>query len=506
MTRVPRRVPGVAIRQLPLTPADAFVFSCIDGATSEPDLALITGLKGPDLAAALDRLRGLGAIDFGETAAPARDNEPAKPPGARPPAAPPVPPPPQECRSAPASARTRTPIAGTPRLYDPAELNEDVELPLDRRQLILDLFYRLDELSYYELLGVAITADKKEIKRAYLELAPSFHPDKFFRKRLGSYKAKIETIFARLTLAHDVLTHRTRRPEYDAYLEQVLKNRSMAAWMERTPPSPSPAAGMPAVSPVAPPPPPPPDPRGPPEAAAELDRIRRQTLARKLAGGLRRVGSGFMPATSASPPAATGAAPAPRPSTPNGASPSAAWPGSALSELDQLLRGADTAAQRGDFVGAAEAVRAALTIAPLNADVRRRAREAQERATGALADGYLKQAAYEATEERWAEASWSYAKGASLLPDDAAPHERVAFATLAMGGSPQRAIEFARRAVEIAPNDAVYRVTLARALLAAGQEASGCEELDRASALAPDDLRIKALAAELIEQSRRRGR
>lgn len=483
--RIPRRAAGVAIRQLPLTPLEAFVLSYIDGSTGEADLAIITGLSASSLTAVLERLRHLGAIDLDAPldpsgAPPDRPSQPGSPPQ-------------KEARAAPSAARTRTPITGTPRLYDPAELDEDVELSLERKQLILDLFHRLDELSYYEILGIEIVADKKEVKRAYYELAPEFHPDKFFRKRLGGYKAKIETIFARLTLAHDVLTHRTRRVEYDTYLEQVLKNRSMAAWMEQAPKTPSPSGEMPVITPS--PTPPPAQAPLDPEAAAELDRIRRQTLARKLAGGIRRVGSGAMPAVSPEI-LQSRAAPAG----------SAAWPptGGAASELDRLLKGAESAAARGDFVGEADALRAALTIAPLNADIRRRARDAEVRAAGTLAQGYLKQADYEAGEGRWPEASWSYAKAASLLPNEALPHERVAFATLAMGGSPQRAIEFATRAVELSPNDAGFRLTLARAHLAAGQEASGRQELNRAMALSPDDPRMHILAAELNELARRR--
>lgn len=411
-----------------------------------------------------------------------------------------------------------------------SELDEDVELTLERKQAILDLFHRLDELSYYEILGVPIAADKKDIKRAYYELAPEFHPDKYFRKRLGSFKPKIETIFARITLAHDVLTHKTRRAEYDTYLEQVLKNRAMAAWMDQAPPSAPPSGGAPrpaasaapAPTPPAQVPPAPgpapaeqPQPRAAadPESAAEIDRIRRQTLARKLAGGLRRLGSGVVPAVSPNetpptptPPPARPSAPS-MPATPPPAAPSwsSAAPG-ASSELEQLLRAAAAASARGDFVGEADALRAALSLAPLNSDIRRRSREAQVRAAGALAHGYLKQADYEAGEARWVEASWSYAKAASLLPREARPHERVAFATLAMGGSPQRAVEFARRAVELAPTETALRITLGRAYLAAGQEATALAELEEARARAPDDLRVQALAAELIEQVRRRAR
>ncbi|HTN89031.1 MAG TPA: J domain-containing protein, partial [Sorangium sp.] len=123
----------------------------------------------------------------------------------------------------------------SPPLYDPAELDEPVELTSERKRRILDLYYRLEDLSYYALLGVSDQADKKQIKSAYYLLAPEFHPDTYFRKQLGSYKQKIEAIFTRITLAHDTLTSRQRRAEYDTYLEQSHKNRAMAALIEQTP-------------------------------------------------------------------------------------------------------------------------------------------------------------------------------------------------------------------------------------------------------------------------------
>mgnify|MGYP003338887439 CR=1 FL=1 len=54
------------------------------------------------------------------------------------------------------------------------------------------------------------------MKKAYYVAAPEFHPDRYFGKNLGSFKAKMEAVFARITLAHDVLTARERRVEYDA--------------------------------------------------------------------------------------------------------------------------------------------------------------------------------------------------------------------------------------------------------------------------------------------------
>lgn len=43
---------------------------------------------------------------------------------------------------------------------------------------------RLDQMNYYELLGVKVTASKDRIRRAYRKLAARFHPDKRHRLRL----------------------------------------------------------------------------------------------------------------------------------------------------------------------------------------------------------------------------------------------------------------------------------------------------------------------------------
>lgn len=112
--------------------------------------------------------------------------------------------------------------------YDARELDEAVDIEPGHRKRILDLFYGLSSLNHYELLGVARSADKKAVKRAYFELAQLFHPDKYFRKNLGSYKSKMEACFGRLTVAHDVLTGK-KRADYDAYLVSVEATRGVEA-------------------------------------------------------------------------------------------------------------------------------------------------------------------------------------------------------------------------------------------------------------------------------------
>lgn len=98
------------------------------------------------------------------------------------------------------------------------ELAEDVDLELEHRKYLLDVHDRLPTISHYELLGVPRNAEKKAIKNAYYRITGSVHPDRFFRKRLGSYKPKMEAIFARLEDAYRTLTAPDARAQYDATL------------------------------------------------------------------------------------------------------------------------------------------------------------------------------------------------------------------------------------------------------------------------------------------------
>jgi curved DNA-binding protein CbpA len=98
------------------------------------------------------------------------------------------------------------------------ELSEEVDLDPETRRYVLDLYDRIHALTHYEVLGVPRTADKKTIKRTYFRLAGLLHPDRYFSKKLGSYKPKMEAVFARATEAFDVLSAADKRAKYDATL------------------------------------------------------------------------------------------------------------------------------------------------------------------------------------------------------------------------------------------------------------------------------------------------
>ena len=62
--------------------------------------------------------------------------------------------------------------------------------------------------NYYEILGIPRTASKDEIRRAYRKLAQEHHPDK------GTGEAQK---FKEINEADEVLTHETKRAQYDRF-------------------------------------------------------------------------------------------------------------------------------------------------------------------------------------------------------------------------------------------------------------------------------------------------
>lgn len=395
-----------------------------------------------------------------------------------------------------------------PSSQDPAELAEEVDLDLEKKRRILDLYGRLDLTSYYELLGVPFDADRKQIKAAYYKLAPEFHPDSYFRKNLGSFKPKIEAIFTRITLAHDVLTAKQRRAEYDAYLEQASQNRSIAdalATAEQEARAVEEAieesvrAAAPLMQDGATP--------APPASRAPLSVDQRKAiLARKLAGqGFARIARPRADGAPASVP--------PPVYTPPEAQKAAAETLKARYEaaraeamrarIAAYRKAAEEAVAANDFAKAANAYRIAAHLAPDDAALIERAAEVQKLAAAALAAGYLKQGAYEENEGRWAEASLSYSRAVEGRPDDAFAHERAAFAMIKAGTNARRAVELARRAVELQPQSPDTHITLARAYLHAGFGVSALAELDRALAAGPLDAQHKQIVAGLREQAHR---
>ena len=75
------------------------------------------------------------------------------------------------------------------------------------------------EKNFYDLLGVLITADESEIRRAYYGFAKRLHPDRFQAPQFEPVRKQAEQLFAALTEAYNILCHPNTRKEYEAHRE-----------------------------------------------------------------------------------------------------------------------------------------------------------------------------------------------------------------------------------------------------------------------------------------------
>jgi tetratricopeptide (TPR) repeat protein len=500
----------VDLRALPITPEDAFVLSRVDGTASDVDIALATGLDMNVVRTSLAKLARLGALAEGVPLA-----EPLRPPPASASSGTfhigPV----IETRGAPSQRRPAP-------LYDPTELDEPIDLDVAKKRRILDTFHRLATLSHYELLEVDAAADKRAIKAAYFELVNQFHPDRYFGKNLGSFKPKLERLFARVTEAHDTLTKQQAREDYDRYLSSVRRTQALDLTLtdkdahtteverlereiqaqvqleEKAKRSYPPPAGVPS-SPLPVPPPissaAPPAPvvptytsSAPPRLPSDAD-ARRRALARKLGVSL--------------PPPATRVI-SPTPTAPLSPVPSAREAATAdlkrryeerihelkAREVQRYITAADEAEAKHDLVSSTNSLRIAASLAPENQTLAARLQAAEQRAAAGLAESYLEQAHYEEREQRWLEAAASYRRASRGNPSPRV-FERTAHCLLVGKGDLREAADFAKRARDAVPEDPFIRLTLGKIYLEAGMKQSALAELERAQQLAPRDDTIK---------------
>lgn len=404
--------------------------------------------------------------------------------------------------------------------YDPNELREEVDLPFARRKEVLDLYYRLEQVDHYELLGIGYDAEKKDVRAAYFGLSKVFHPDTMFRKNLGSFKAKMEAVFRQLTEAYETLGKKKTREEYDRYLqatkktqmaERTLKIEARRAEIqgEREPdvaisrpaPEPAPAAKAPA------PPPPPSAPARP--VTDEARKLAQQIMQRRLKGV---VGSqGAAPAPQRSPAPTPSMAPPPSPSAPPAVrtdpqellrrlTRTLKDVGAVTGTSDQLtrhVRGSQAAFARGDLAEATREMQRAASMAPDRPDLRMEYERLSKMLSEKLAADYEEQAKFEQKANKWASAALSWAKVCDGKPEDAGAHKCAAHALFKAGGDLRGAQKYAQQAVFLAPDDIEAHILLAQIYLTIGLKLNAKRELDTASKLDPGNEMVKNLLADM---------
>jgi curved DNA-binding protein CbpA len=228
--RVPQLAPGCDPARLPLSPAEGYLLSRIDGRTPWGLLRQIGGLPPREVDRCLERWVSEGILVC-EGAGPKSQPRPQarKPQGE-----------PGPATAAPASPVEPSPAEVGAAPSEGAQTDESLDIPIEAQERILEFEKRLKR-PYHEILGVAAAADVKAVKRAYFELSKEYHPDRYFRRNIGPFGPRLERIFKRVVEAYELLSDPATRAE-------VQRNAA-----ETAPPAASPAtAAVPEKGPSAP--------------------------------------------------------------------------------------------------------------------------------------------------------------------------------------------------------------------------------------------------------------
>ena len=466
---------------LEMSPQEAFVHSCIDGVLNVYDIADLTVLDPPLVAESIERMVSLGLVEWA---------------GSKVSSAPPA-----------------------------AQLIEDVEIDEALQQEILQTFKRADTLNHYELLGVAMDADRAEIRKAYFALSKTFHPDSYYGKRLGSFKGQMEVIFRKVTDAYEALGRKKKREAYDQYLKRSIavsaaeqkisrveeRAEAMSKALTRAPIAERQAKPVEAAAPTSQwQPSQAPSKQSQPSQAAskrstptlpgtpEHDRMqrKRELLERKLRGRPLRPSKKVSSVRSMpAPTAKVGTKTALRELT-RSLKHTAGLTGG-VDRAEHHIESARLAEAQGDLAAAATALRMAITLDSSRSDVQEQYRRVNSHLRVQLLDIHREQANYEENNNLWAAASISWAKVAEAAPEDPIAPRRAARALLSAGGDLRKARDFAHRSLELAPDSLEARLLLARIYIQAGMDNSAAKELDEAAKLDPSHEMVKNLRKQL---------
>ena len=231
----------IDLSQHKLSPTEGFVLSRVDGRMSYDEICMVSGLGRDETLRILREFKqarlilGPGEVALGssrkgthtghapavEAAPRSQASAPAHAAGAEParvqaagrPAAPVAAavakPRGKVAEPAPSRAAEKascTPIGPLQRLDDGSQVAaEDLvdwpDAPEELKARIIRLHRRLRQLSAWDLLGVEKDAANPTIKRAFGVASKELHPDRYFGKNLGSFKAKLAAIFSRVSEA-----------------------------------------------------------------------------------------------------------------------------------------------------------------------------------------------------------------------------------------------------------------------------------------------------------------
>jgi len=435
MRRILRLAPDCDPTTLSLSAEEGFLLSRIDGHTSWRLLREIGGIEPDEADLCLEGWIASGYVKVAGMAPEASRPRPAR------------------ARSA-ANAPPKPGTATTPGPIDESLIDAGLDLEVEVQRKILEFEAGLGR-SYHDLLGVKPDADTKQVKRAYFKLSKEFHPDRYFRREIGGYAARLDAIFKRVLEAYEILSD----PKLCAELaEQGVEAGGSAE------------AGGGAETGAAPQAEPPPQTATPAQPSRPLTKLER--LKQRMPFRI---------------------------------------PESVLAErrqkAEEFARAAEVSAHRGNFQEAASSIRIAITFDPHRAELRAQLAELQAKSAERRAKQLLEQ--FEGSAGLDSEA---LEKASKLLedvllyrPHDPKMNDQAAQVAVRLGKI-EDAFEYASLAIEHCPNVASYHSTMGAVYRAQGDLGHAKKEFETAVRLDPDDaVASKELASARIGRAASQG-
>jgi tetratricopeptide (TPR) repeat protein len=314
-----------------------------------------------------------------------------------------------------------------------AAMLEEVDLDEARKREVLELEQSIDGKNHYQVLGVEPGSAPQVIKGAFYELSRRFHPDRFYGKSLGSFRARIERIFRRISEAHVVLADDERRATY-------LKAHPELTRRAAPRPAPPPPATPPVEAPA------PPRSRTPEDDARSAER--RSRLAKHP----------YLTRTS---------------------------------RLSELIARSKAHVAQGEFGMAYADLNLAAQVDPKNAEVQALLAEARKRHDAARAEAEMKRGAEAEAEHDLAAATAAYRSAANIDALNANAAFKAAQGMHRLGQEAKEIRPLAQRAVDLDPASADHHALLGSVLLDLGVKKLAQKHLEAALALDKDNAEAK---------------
>jgi len=362
------------------------------------------------------------------------------------------------------------------------------DLSQKQQTRIREMFERLDELNFFEILSTTPQSSTKELRRSYFSLSKEFHPDRFFNKNLGDFKSMIQKIFKQINSAYKFLENEEQRTAYSKMLEEQRAQEALAIEVERQgarvlacPPTGNSGLAQKEVSseyffikskhhrgserglPVQD------TPQGDAKEETTIDNMEQEAGRREKDRFRRRQRISSTVSLQYK---------------------------RAKEFYDQGMQQLD----EGQTLAAAASFKLAAALNPGEETYLRMRNETIAQSAEATAEIYCKQAAFEESVERWEVAERLFIKAAGLVPKCT----YLIKAAQAKLRSQQliEAKEYATKAVLDAPQSIEARLTMAQVCEAAGLIKNALREIQEAARLAPDNEDIRKKLKELKKVDR----